>query len=64
MGVMRISSPVWTGGPFGALTCADWSSAAASTMGTTGSTQFATPSWQESATAACSTTHRLYCFEN
>jgi hypothetical protein len=33
-------------------------------MGGTGNTQFATPEWRQFGTAACNTTHRLYCFEN
>ncbi len=63
LGTMRIGSPVWTGGMFALQTCTDWTSAAAG-AGTTGSTQFATAEWQQFSTAACNTTHRLYCFED
>jgi hypothetical protein len=64
-GVQRISSPVWTGtglGNFG--DCSSWTSPLASIMAETGSTQYASLQWQQLGSAACSTTHRLYCFEN
>lgn len=64
LGGMRTSSPVWTGGTFGFVTCTDWTSLAPGAVGTVGNTQFANISWQEMTTVACSTTHRLYCFEN
>lgn len=64
-GVQRINSAVWTGGGFGGFgDCTSWTSAGAAMMGGTGNTQFATPEWRQFGTAACNTTHRLYCFEN
>jgi hypothetical protein len=60
-----MSSPVWTGmGGFAFSSCADWTSAASTAAGTTGSTQYATAAWQEQTSAACNLTQRLYCFEN
>jgi len=63
-GATHTNSAVWTGGAFGYANCNDWSSLAPGAVGTTGSTQLSGPGWQEMSTAACSSTHSLYCFEN
>jgi hypothetical protein len=66
-GVQQINSPVWTGLPIGGSAggdCSNWTSTFVATNGGTGDTQYASFAWQQSGSAACSTAHRLYCFEN
>jgi hypothetical protein len=65
-GVQRINSPVWTGVSSGGMggDCTNWTSTFVSMSGATGDTQYASFSWQQFSSAACSTAHRLYCFEN
>lgn len=64
-GVQRVNSPVWTGVSFGSVgDCSNWTSTFVSMSAGTGDTQYASYQWQQFGSAACSTAHRLYCFEN
>ena len=66
-GVQRINSPVWTGlssGGNGGGDCSNWTSTFVSLTGAAGDTQYASFAWQQFGNAACSTAHRLYCFQN
>jgi hypothetical protein len=65
-GIPVSNATAWTG-PFGLLAlgdCSMWNVASAGPTSYIGSTAAIDQSWTESTTAACSTAHHLYCFQN